>query len=266
MGEVPFAYSIRATRTIHLESPSAIGERLVRTLDALSQNNPSIFINWEVMDFPAKASVPLAAARSRIGAIIANNVSRDDWGEPSPFYGYSVMAHTGDVATPRRVTLWIIAGGKNPGHVWLQTGFWRVAAEPSVVTYPIFKAALLALVANWQLPWISAHAFRSNYAMVPVHGGAGLKLESRPMLPQEPTFPRSPFEIPWIGYLSAALSAGVKLSAEIETERTPDGGLLLITTEDRLNPDNPEHLRRARIIAETMIACTGYQPARAPRA
>ena len=260
MGEAPFDYSIRATRIVHLESPSAIGERLIRTLDALSRSNPSIFINWEITDRPTKSFMPLAAARSRIGEIIENNISRDDWGEPDPIYGYSVMAHTGGVATPRRITLWIIAGGKHPGHIWLQTGFWQVPADPSIVTYPIFKAALLALVANWQLPWISAHAFRSNYAMVPVHGGAGCMLERRPMLPQEPTFPRSPFDIPWIGYLSAALAADVKLTREIATERTPDGGLLIIATDDRLDPDNPEHLRRAHIVAETMIACTGYQP------
>jgi hypothetical protein len=266
MGRAPFSYSIRATRTVHLESPSAIGERLVCTLDALSQCDPSIFTNWEITDRSTKSFVPLAAARSRIGSVIEDNVSRDDQSEPDPFYGYSVMAHTGGVVTPRRVTLWIIAGGKNPGHIWLQTGFWQVPADPSIVTYPIFKDALLALVANWSLPWMSAHAFRSNSAMVPVHGGAGYKLESRPMLPQDPTFPRSPVEIPWIGYLSAALSAGVKLSPEIATERTTDGGLLLITTDDRLDPDNPGHLRRARIIAETMIACTGYQQAGPSRA
>jgi hypothetical protein len=259
MDQVPFSYSIRATRTVHLESPSAIGERFVRTLDALTRSNPSIFINWEIADRLTKTNVPLAAARSRIGTIIEDNVTRDDWGEPDPFYGYSVMAHTGGVATPRRITLWIIAGGKHPGHIWLQTGFWRVPADPSIVTFPIFKAALLALVTNWPLPWICARAFRSNYAMVPVHGGAGYKLESQPMLPGDPTFPVSPFEIPWIGYLSADLSAGVKLSSEIATERIGDGGLLMFATDDRLDPANPEHLRRARIIADTMIACTGWK-------
>jgi hypothetical protein len=40
----------------------------------------------------------------------------------------------------------------------------------------------------------------------------------------------------------------------------------MIATEDRLDPTDPEHLRCARIIAETMIACTGYQPAGAKRA
>jgi hypothetical protein len=41
---------------------------------------------------------------------------------------------------------------------------------------------------------------------------------------------------------------------DILTERTPDGGFLMSTTTDRLDPDNPEHARRARIIAEAMIA------------
>lgn len=266
MGNVPFSHSIRATRTVHLEGASAIGERLVRTLDALTQSDPTIFVNWEIVDGSTKSSVPLAAARSRIGSIIEDNISRDDRGEQHPFYGYSVMAHTAGVVSPRRVTLWIIAGGKHPGHVWLQTGFWQVPADPSIVTYPVFKRALLTLVANWSLPWISAHAFRSNTAIVPMQGEGGYKVESRPMLPQDPMFPRSPFEVPWIAYLSAALCAGVKLSPEIATERTADGGLLLITTEDRLDPDNQHHLRRARIIAETMIACTGDRPTGAARA
>jgi hypothetical protein len=170
------------------------------------------------------------------------------------------MAFTKMDDRSRVIHLWINGGGKYGAQVWLQTGARKFPVDLSIVTFPIFKAALLALVVNWPLPWMCAHAFRSNYAMVPVHGGAGYKLESRPMLPQEPTFPRSAFEIPWIGYLSAGLAAGVKLTPEIKTERTTDGGLLMIATEDRLDPDNPAHLRRARIIAETMIACTGLNP------
>jgi hypothetical protein len=37
----------------------------------------------------------------------------------------------------------------------------------------------------------------------------------------------------------------------------PDGGLLMMATEKRLDPENPEHLRRSRLLAETMIARTG---------
>jgi hypothetical protein len=259
MNDVPFKYSIR-TYPVRIEgSPRSIGDRFIRTLDALSESNPSIFTNWEVTDLPTKSSVPLAAARSRIGTMIENNVDRDQLGEPDPDYGgYNAWAFTQVDDRSREIHLWVNAGGKQAGQVWLQTGAYNFPVDLSIVTFPIFKAALLALVANWTLPWSSAHAFRSNVAMVPVHGGAGLKLESRPMLPQEPTFPRSPFEIPWIGYVSTTLSAGLRLSPEIATERTSDGGLLMTATEDRLDPTNPEHLRRARILAETLIGRTGY--------
>jgi hypothetical protein len=37
-------------------------------------------------------------------------------------------------------------------------------------------------------------------------------------------------------------------------ERTPDGGLLMSAATERLDPTNPEHVRRARILADTMIA------------
>jgi hypothetical protein len=33
----------------------------------------------------------------------------------------------------------------------------------------------------------------------------------------------------------------------------------MTATTERLDPTNPEHVRRARILAETMIACTGYR-------
>jgi hypothetical protein len=47
------------------------------------------------------------------------------------------------------------------------------------------------------------------------------------------------------------------LPAEIHGERTPDDGLLMTATEERLDPTNPEHLRRARILVETMIRRAG---------
>jgi hypothetical protein len=52
------------------------------------------------------------------------------------------------------------------------------------------------------------------------------------------------------------LAGGLGLPREILTERTPDGGLLMTAAEERIDPDNPEHLRRARILAEAMIVCT----------
>ena len=117
--------------------------------------------------------------------------------------------------------------------------------DPAVVTYPVFKAALLAINAIWPPAWACAYAFRMDYDKVPLFPGAAL-------------FPYSRFHIPWLAYLSAPLAAGIELPPEIKSERSPDNGLLMIAADARLEPTAPEHLRRARILAQTMIARAGH--------
>jgi hypothetical protein len=255
-----YKYEIRSMLRDNPENPVTLGAKFVRTLDALTLINPSIFANWELNDLPAKTSVPLAAAPLSVGRLIENNVTRDDFGRPEPDDGYNAVAFTGEVAKSRQISLWVKAGGNSKGWVWLRTGYLRVPADPEIVTYPLFKAALLAVNSIWPPRWACAYAFKSNYVMVPMHGGASYRLHSLPMIPDEPTFPESPFHIPWLAYLPAALAAGLKMPSGIQAEHTADGGTLMIATEDRLDPSNPEHLRRARILAEIMIARTGYQP------
>lgn len=239
-----FKYSIRSVPPVGAESSSTLGAKFLHSLDALSQIDPTIFTDWKIMDFPARASIPLAAARPRIGAIVEENITRDDHGEPSPYYGYSCVAFTENAAKARNVTLRIKAGGKDQGHISLETGSYKVAPDPSILTYPFFRAVLLAVTAIWSPPWSCAQAFRVDYYEVPLFPGA-------------PLFPYSRFHIPWIAYLSTPLIAGIELPAEILSEGTPNGGLLTTATEDRLDPTDPEHLRRARFLAETLITRTG---------
>jgi Immunity protein 52 len=246
MNKVGFDYSIRSDLPGNPESPASVGAKFVETLDALSRVDPTGFINWEVVDLAARSAHPLAAARSRIANIITENVSRDESHEPEPDTGYRGVAFTAKVALPRQITLTILAGGTSKGDVHLETGDWNVLPDPAIVTYPIFRRALLAINEIWPPPWACADAFRMGYHEVPLYPGA-------------PLFPYSRFHIPWIAYLSAPLAAELELPPEIQTERMPDGGLLMIVTEDRFDPTNPEHLRRARTIAETMIARSGYK-------
>jgi hypothetical protein len=139
----------------------------------------------------------------------------------------------------------IVAGGHREGETSLQAGDYKAPPDPAIVTYPLFKTALLAINATWPPFWACAYAFRMDYYKSPLIAGT-------------PLFPYSRFHIPWLAYLSAPLAAGLDLLPEILTERTPDGGLLMIATEERLDPTNPEHLRRSRILAETLITRTGY--------
>ena len=251
MNQIAFDYSIRSELPINSETPASIGAKFVDTLDALTRVDPTAFTDWEVTDIPAMTSQPLAAARSRIADIVENNVSCDDFREPDPDYGYSAVAFS-DVPVSRRIRLRIRTGGKFESTTSLQTGNWKVLPDPTIVTYPIFKGALLAINATWPPLWACAYAFKVDYYEVPLAHGA-------------PLFPYSRFHIPWIAYLSAPLATRFVLPPpEITTERTPDGGLLMIATEDRLDPTNPEHLRRARILVEIMFTRTGHQPSPPP--
>jgi hypothetical protein len=79
-----------------------------------------------------------------------------------------------------------------------------------------------------------------------------------PIVPGAPVIRYSPFHITWIAYLSPKVATGLVVPpADLRTEHAPDGGILLSATEERFDPTNPDHLRRAHMLAETMIARTG---------
>jgi len=59
--------------------------------------------------------------------------------------------------------------------------------------------------------------------------------------------------------LSAPLAVGVSLGPEIVSERTRDGGLLMIAAEERLELTNSTHLWHSLAIIRAMIAHSGVQ-------
>lgn len=252
MNTSAFKYYIYLPFAARLVSPDWLGSRFLATLDALTQIDSNIFPDWEVGDLPAMKGYPLATARSRIAEIIEHNNVRYDPDDPDTEIGYTAVGETTIDAKSHRMTLRV-----GQGNVRLKAGDEMVTPDPAIVTYPLFRASFLAMNAIWEQQWGCAKAFRSRGVKVPIGTDGGYRWKRLPMIPTEPTFPVSIFHIPWLAYLSAPLAAGVKLPPEIQTETTIDGGLLMIATEERLDPTNPEHLRRARILAETMIARTG---------
>lgn len=247
MSELTFHYSIRSALPGRAEEPAALGAKFVDALDALTHVDQLVFTNWEVVDLSERTSEPLAAARIRIATIVRNNVTRDDFRQPEPYYGYGAVAFTNSALKSRQVSLRIKAGGGHPGDTWLQAGDFQTFPDGAIVTYARFKAAMLAINAIWPPRWASADAFRLDY-------------DKSPLFPSAPLFPYSRFHIPWFAYLSAPLAVDLRIPSGIYSERTADGGLLMVVTEERLDPTNPEHLQRARVLAEIMIERTGYRP------
>lgn len=259
MGKPFYTYYIRSEWRGRAETPASVGAKFVKTLDALSSIDRSL-TNWEVIDVRALSSLPLAAARPQIARIVENDVARDDFNEPDPSAGYYSCARTSMVNDPRNVSFTADAGGKRDSDTMLEFGEWDMAPDLAIINYALFKAALLAINAVWSPVWAFAPCVRSGSVLEPFDlGGAPASLvKSVPQVPGDPSFPDSVFHIPWLAYLSAPVAAGLTLAPQIQTERTPDGGLLMIATEDRLDPNNPAHVRNARILAETLLACTGY--------
>jgi hypothetical protein len=256
MNDVFYRYFIRSGWHGRMDTPAAIGAKFLKTLDALSGIDP-IFANWEIIDARDMSSMSLAAARSQIADIVENNIVRDDFDKPFPAYGYHAHARAGRFRDPRSVGFSVDAGGKLTGGTVLEFAEHDVAPDPAIVTYALFKAALLAINAVWLAPWACAQTIRSGAISVPIDFGGvqAFRLDSVPQVPGDPTFPDTVFHIPWIAYLSSELAAGLTLAPQILTERTPDGGFLMSATKERLDPANPEHSRRARILAEILIAC-----------
>jgi hypothetical protein len=240
-----FRYSIVLARPQRRETPAEIGQKFLDTLDVLSAIDP-LFTHWKVFDFVAMVAIPLAAARSRITALVKNNVVRDDYDQPTPKRGYTAIGVTDNPRASRIVKLTADAGAVFPGStVQLEIGDPLAPTDPAVVNYQTLRKGLLAMTAHWQPAWSYACAFRMDYWKAPIVPGA-------------PVIRYSPFHIPWIAYLAPKLATGfVVPRADVRIEHAQGGGLLLSATEDRFDPTNPEHLRRAHDLAEIMIARTG---------
>lgn len=138
------------------------------------------------------------------------------------------------------------AGAVFDGEMSLRFGDVLQPTDPLIVTYRLFREALLATSVIWQPLWAYVSAFTTDYWKGPIVAGA-------------PVIRHNPFFIPWIAYLSPAVTRGFVVEPDLRTESTADGGLLMSATNERLDLANPEHLRRARILAETMIARTGHK-------
>jgi Immunity protein 52 len=256
-----FEYFVRLPLPAGPLSPDWLGPKFIATLDALTPIDPEIFAGWQVREVRKMKTIPLEAARPHIAEIIGREVHHDDWG-PAPENGYSAVATTTAGARARRMDLSVDAWGRlGEGRVELSAGGIMMPSDPSIVSYPLFRAALLAIIEIWLPPWSFACARRLGTIAVPSgHGGSTNK--SVPQVPSDPTFPDSIFFVPWIVYLAAKSATVLALPPEILTERTADGGLLMTATEERLDPDNPEHARRARSLAETLIKQTGHSSGR----
>jgi len=247
-----YDYSIRSAWPAKLQSPKEIGEKFLHTLDKLERID-GVFSDWGLGDKTKENLTPLELIASDITTVVEHNVSRDDFDNPDPDAGYAMFAanhvSAGDKITSANVSFQIKAGSKWnwANEAFVHTGGYEIPPQPSIITYPIFKAALLTMIAAWPCTWANASAFKMDYWE---HSDA----------PGEAPMPYSIYHLSWMAYLSGERSAKLTPPAGVTWERTPDGGLLLIAAEERFDPTNPLHIQRSRAIVNFMIDQLGDPP------
>ena len=235
-----YSYSIYSSWRSRPETPEVIGQKFLRTLDALSQLDPALR-SWIVADGLSDEGTPLDQARREIADIVEGGLRSGDDDIPDVRYGYAMFACNHNHTDPKLFGLSVYAGGEVENQTTLDTGGYNTPLDDSLIRYPLFKGALLAIIENWPAPWAKVQVFKSEQEHVPF--GLGPAVEVRTKWEQRLT---------WLGYLSAERAAGLTLPPDLHTELTPDGGLLMIAAEQRLDPANATQMKHANLITEIM--------------
>ncbi len=236
-----YSYEIQSSWGRCPEKPAEIGTKFLQTIDALSRIDP-MFSGWGVQIKPdSLEGQPIENVRADFTRFVEANVWRDDLDRPTPHEGYKLLAatnfHTEDPS--KSLALSVRAGSVYGNKNSLQAGSGSSPPDSKLITYPVFKAALLTMLSSWPASWANVRVSLWGH---------------RPEGPPgEPPFPYSGYQMPWMAYLCAERAAHISLPPGIPSERTPDGGLLMIAAKTRFDPSDREHMARSRVLAEILI-------------
>ncbi len=155
-------------------------------------------------------------------------------GEPDPMGGYVIFF---GLSIEPKSALGIFKcsvrdGSPVENDFEFQVGEYTIPPAPDRINFSFYKGALLGGLSIWPADWANV--------------GCSLSGADPAEASVDPTFPYSGFQMPWISFLSAERAAKVRAPAGVVTERTPDGGLLMIAAETRLDPQNAEHMKHSR--------------------
>jgi hypothetical protein len=206
--------------------PAAIASRFVKLLDRLEKIDP-VFGNWLwVVNTDA---VVFDEIRDRLPDAIVAGIARADDGDPTPIYGYRFSVINSEERSPRSIGVGVHAGSwtNTPygvNDVVLETS-WRMIPDPTIVTFPISKAAVLALAESFDASWCIAYpgALREFWGAVPPY-----------------------YRLGWISYVGPRFAHLITPPSTAIVERQPNGGLLMAATDETFSVSNPAHLAAAR--------------------
>ncbi|WP_219319592.1 Imm52 family immunity protein [Methylovirgula sp. HY1] len=211
------------------ETPEALALRFNHLIDRLALIDP-VLSNWIWINENRKP-IQFARIQGQLAEKIAAAVAKADDGEPVPIFGYrfGTLNVLGD--TPRLFDLSIHAGS------WIEndsfysnkaslTTDYYAAPDPAIVTYKIFKQALLAIAESFEVTFCAA--FPNDLMDLWPKG--------------------QKFRFGWINYVSPRFAPLVTPPKSAFVEYRQNGGLLMAATDETFITSNPQHLAAARDI------------------
>jgi len=226
------AYNIHASWGPRVDTPEAIAARFLACVDRLKQVHPA-YSDW--IFILNRKPRKFDALRSDLPAAIAANVARADDGKPTPIYGYRAsVINNMNAPGPRSLSVSVKASALAPRDYFcnsaeIGTGY-NVAPDPTIVAYPAFKTALLALVESFDATYCSAYPAQL----------LNLSDKSRNL------------RLAWMSYLSPRFAPLIAPPPSAIVERTAQGGLLMAATDETFRVETPAHLAVARDILNAL--------------
>ena len=226
------------------ETPAALAARFVDLLDRLKAVDP-VFDGWLWTD-KNDQTVAFEEIKRELPTEIAAKISRDDDGDPDPIYGYRFYVYNSIEDQPRGLSISVHGGCWSnsdliSNNVWISTEEY-IDPDPAIITFPIFKGAVLAMAETFDPVW--SMAYPRDLANL---------WDWR-----DPTY----YRLGWITYVGPRLAQLITPPPSANVEHRPDGGLLMAATDETFSVSNPAHLAAARDIlaAVAPLKALPWQP------
>jgi hypothetical protein len=107
------------------------------------------------------------------------------------------------------------------------------ATDASIVTYDLFRSAMLAIIEAWDVTWCAAYP-RDIMKFWPPVGS------------------RHHFRLAWMTYVSPRFASLIRPPRGIESQTVAGGGVLMVATRERFDVTNTGHMAAARAIDTAM--------------
>jgi hypothetical protein len=167
--------------------------------------------------------------------LVEAGIHRDDDDVPDPEFGYTVSAFTRSRTDPDGLSLRVHAG------CWIRAAFYtntvHIETRPlceenkAWLTLSVLEAAMLAVATTWDVTWGAVYPADLGELWTPAY------------IKRRPTF-----QMAWVTYLSPRFAPMVTPPSSAIVEYTPQGGIVMIATEERFDVANPAHVAAARKI------------------